>query len=206
MSAIGGDNVDLQLPIIKFPTVEESDTFPVNAIAQQESPGRGGECSLVSTPLNRVGNGDQVVTNGNAHSERPPSERSIMHPRGTDIYRPDEEQVRRLESQLPNDREFAATMMDDDGSKDRPHVVTYRYTLDPCACSLGWKSNPKLVAVEGNRDREGTLRESCGHPQVPIPRPRPSTLKEKDRTAGVDKFRRERDRGDGKTRSIPNHN
>ena len=208
MSAIGGDNIDLQLQIKNFPTTEESDLFPVTIVAQQESPGRSGDCSLVSTPLHRVENCDQEVTDGNIHSESPPSEGSTtVDPRGTDIYRPDAEQIRRLESQS-NDREFAATMMDDVDSRDRHHVATYRPTLNP---ALG--GNQTLVAVEeftddlkGYRDREETLRESSGRQQFPIPRPRPSTLIEKDGTAGVDKFRRERDRGDGKTRSSPNNN
>ena len=207
MSAIGGDKLDFQLPIIYFPTEEESDLLPVTIVAQQESPGRSGECSLVSTPLNRVENSDQEVTDGNIHSESPPSEASTTHRRGIDIYRPDAEQVLRLESQS-NDREFAATMTDDVDSRDRPHVATYRPTLNPVS-----GGNQTLVAVEeftddlkGNCDRKETLRESCGRPQFPIPRPRASTLIEKDRTIGVDKFRRERDRGDGKTRSSPNNN
>ena len=208
MSAVGGDNSDFLLPIINFPTEEESDPFPVTIVAQQESPGRSGDCSLVSTPLNRVENSDQEVTDSSVHLESPPSEASTtVDPRGTDIYRPDAEQVLRLESQS-NDREFAATMMDDVDSRDRPHVATYRPTLNPV---LG--GNETLVVGEeftddlkGNRNRDETLRESCGRPQFPIPRPRPSTLIEKDRTVGVDKFRRERDRGDGKTRSSPNHN
>ena len=78
MNVIGGDNIDLklQLSTINFPTEEESDPFPVTVIVQQESPGRSGDCSLVSTPLHRLENSDQEVTDGNVHSESPPSEGS----------------------------------------------------------------------------------------------------------------------------------